>query len=72
MLKEDEISFQQRQKTRHPPREHQPLRKEKVEPKISQELQSFEQIFKIESKLLNPDFELKKIFGAKVINYERG
>lgn len=32
---------------------------------------AFEGIFRIDSKFLNSEFELKKIFGSKVINYER-
>ncbi|CAL8100993.1 unnamed protein product [Orchesella dallaii] len=70
---EDELTLQQRSRTRHPPSHHQSLlSKEKKEPAVSKELQAFEQVFKIDNKLLNPEFELKKIFGAKVINYERG
>lgn len=32
---------------------------------------AFEELFKIDSKYLNSEFELKRIFGSKVINYER-
>lgn len=32
---------------------------------------AFEALFKIDPKFLNSEYELKRIFGAKVINYER-
>ena len=40
--------------------------------KNAQNEAEFERLFGMDSKYLNSEFELRKIFGSKVLNMERG